>query len=229
MMPATIDCAGLTRRFLSPGLDPVVAVGAVDLAIGSGEFVAIEGPSGSGKTTLLGLLAGLEIADSGTAIVLGHDLSRLTTTERARLRRTEVGIVLQSYGLLAALTAGENVALPLALDAVDLVTRTERAKEALAAVGLEGASEARIDELSGGERQRVAVARALVIEPTVVLADEPVGSLDDENAKVVLDLLAQLNTRTGAAIVLVTHDPISAARAHRHLKMTDGHLSEGTV
>ncbi len=137
--------------------------------------------------------------------------------------------MLQSYGLLAALTAGENVALPLALDGVDLATRRERSRGALAAVGLQGASEARIDELSGGERQRVAVARALVIEPTLLLADEPVGSLDDENAGVVLDLLAALNTRIGAAIVLVTHDPVSAARAHRHLKMTDGHLSEGTV
>ncbi len=229
MMPTTIDCAGLTRRFVSPGLDPVEAVAAVDLTVKAGEFVAIEGPSGSGKTTLLGLLAGLEIADRGTATVLGHDLSRLSTTERARLRRTEVGIVLQSYGLLAALTAGENVALPLALDGASLASRTKLAREALDAVGLEGASESRIDELSGGERQRVAVARALVIDPAVVLADEPVGSLDDENAQVVLDLLVDLNARTGAAIVLVTHDPISAARAHRHLTMADGHLSEGTV
>jgi len=227
MTAATIACSGLTRRFVSPGLDPVVAVGAVDLTVAPGEFVAIEGPSGSGKTTLLGLLAGLEVADSGSATVLGHDLSRLSPTERARLRRTDIGIVLQSYGLLAALTAGENVALPLALDGVDLATRRDRAQGALAAVGLAGASEARIDELSGGERQRVAVARALVIEPTLLLADEPVGSLDDENAGVVLDLLADLNTRTGAAIVLVTHDPVSAARAHRHLRMTDGHLSEG--
>lgn len=226
-MRTIIDCADLTRRFVSPGLEPVEAVAAVHLTIGEGDFVAIEGPSGSGKTTLLGLLAGLELPDAGTVTVLGHDLSRLSTAERARLRRSRVGIVLQSYGLLAALTAGENVALPLTLDSVPLAQRTVRAHEALKAVGLAGATDARIDELSGGERQRVAVARALVIRPAVVLADEPVGSLDDDNARMVLDLLVDLNTRSGAAVVLVTHDSVSAARAHRHLRMADGHLTEG--
>lgn len=225
-MQVIIDCAGLGRQFISPGLEPVAAVAGVDLVVHDGEFIAIEGPSGSGKTTLLGLLAGLELADSGSVSVLGHDLARLDITERARLRRSRVGIVLQSYGLLAALTAGENVALPLALDSLPLAERTSRAHEALATVGLGQAADSRIDELSGGERQRVAVARALVIRPAVVLADEPVGSLDDDNARVVLDLLVDLNDRTGAAIVLVTHDPISAARAHRHLRMADGHLSE---
>ena len=226
-MQTIIECAALTRRFISPGLEPVEAVAGVDLTIGQGEFVAIEGPSGSGKTTLLGLLAGLEVPDAGSISVLGHDLSRLSTTERARLRRSRIGIVLQSYGLLAALTAGENVALPLALDGLPLTERTARSQEALEAVGLASASGARIDELSGGERQRVAVARALVIGPTIVLADEPVGSLDDDNARVVLDLLVDLNTRTGAAVLLVTHDRVSAARAHRHLRMSDGHLDEG--
>jgi putative ABC transport system ATP-binding protein len=226
-MQTIIDCSGLTRRFVSPGLEPVEAVAGVDLTIGDGEFVAIEGPSGSGKTTLLGLLAGLELADAGSVTVLGHDLGRLSTRERARLRRSRVGIVLQSYGLLAALTAGENIALPLMLDGVAPAQRTDRARQALEAVGLSGAIDARIDELSGGERQRVAVARALVIGPAIILADEPVGSLDDDNARVVLDLLADLNARTGAAILLVTHDRVSAARAHRHLRMADGHLSEG--
>jgi len=226
-MQTIIECADLTRRFVSPDLEPVAAVAGVDLTIGEGEFVAIEGPSGSGKTTLLGLLAGLEVPDAGSISVLGHDLSRLSTTERARLRRSRIGIVLQSYGLLAALTAGENVALPLALDGLPLAERTVRSQEALEAVGLASASGARIDELSGGERQRVAVARALVIGPTIVLADEPVGSLDDDNARVVLDLLVDLNTRTGAAVLLVTHDRVSAARAHRHLRMSDGHLDEG--
>lgn len=226
-MQPIIDCIGVTRQFVSAGLEPVTAVGAVDLTIGGGEFVAIQGPSGSGKTTLLGLLAGLELADTGTVSVLGHDLSRLSTTERARLRRSRIGIILQSYGLLAALTAVGNVALPLALDSLPLAQRTLRAHEALDSVGLGWAAYARIDELSGGERQRVAVARALVIRPAVVLADEPVGSLDDDNARGVLDLLVALNDRSGAAVVLVTHDPASAGRAHRQLRMADGHLSEG--
>jgi putative ABC transport system ATP-binding protein len=226
-MQPTIDCVHLTRSFVSPGLEPVTAVAGVDLTIGDGEFVAIEGPSGSGKTTLLGLLAGLEVADSGTVSVLGHDLSRLSITERARLRRSRVGIVLQSYGLIAVLTVVENVALPLRLDGLPRAERATRAHEALESVGLAWAAFARIDELSGGERQRVAVARALVIRPTVVLADEPVGSLDDDNARIVLDLLGDLNGRTGAAVILVTHDPISAARANRHLRMADGRLSEG--
>lgn len=228
-MQTIIDCAELTRHFDNPGLEPVKAVAGVNLTVAAGEFVAIEGPSGSGKTTLLGLLAGLELADAGSVTVLGHDLGHLSATERARLRRSRVGIVLQSYGLLAALTAGENVALPLALDGLPVAERRARALEALEAVGLVHAIDARIDELSGGERQRVAVARALVIRPAVVLADEPVGSLDDDNARLVLDLLVDLNVRTGAAIVLVTHDRVSAARAHRHLRMADGHLLEGTA
>jgi len=226
-MDDVITCAGLTRRFVSPGLDPVEAVARLDLTVGAGEFVAIEGPSGSGKTTLLGLIAGLELPDEGSLVVLGHDVSRLSIAERARLRRSRIGIVLQSYGLLAALTAGENVALPLALDGVAATERMLRAAAALSRVGLAGKDGARIDELSGGERQRVAVARALVIRPALVLADEPVGSLDDDNARVVLDLLVELNASLGSAVVLVTHDPISAARAHRHLRMHDGRLSEG--
>lgn len=226
-MQILIDCVAATRRFTSPGLDAVEAVSQVDLTLCEGEFVSIEGPSGSGKTTLLGLLAGLEVADGGSVTVLGHDLSRLSTAERARLRRSRLGIVLQSYGLLAALTAGQNVALPLALDGVASAERTARARVALDAVGLAGAMDARIDELSGGERQRVAVARALVLAPAIVLADEPVGSLDDDNARVVLDLLADLNVRTGAAVLLVTHDGVSASRAHRHLRMADGHLRQG--
>ncbi|MCY7418382.1 MAG: ABC transporter ATP-binding protein [Chloroflexi bacterium] len=226
-MQSVISCVGLTRRFISHDLEPVEAVASVDLTVDDGEFIAIEGPSGSGKTTLMGLLAGLDLPDEGTVSVLGHDLSRLNTTERARLRRSRIGIVLQSYGLLAVLTAAENVALPLALDGVALLERTTRAAEALRAVGLGGAADARIDELSGGERQRVAVARALVIRPALVLADEPVGSLDDDNARTVLDLLVELNTTMGSAVVLVTHDPVSAGRADRHLRMTDGRLTEG--
>lgn len=222
-----ITCRGVTRRYAQPGLAPVVAVDDVDLSIEAGAIVAIEGPSGSGKTTLLGLLAGLEDPDAGEIEVLGHDLSQLTAAERARLRRARIGIVFQSFGLIASLRAAENVALPLALAGVPLQERETRARDALEEVGLASVFDSRVDELSGGERQRVGVARALINEPAVILADEPTGSLDEENAVNVLGLLTGAVRRRGASLVLVTHDPASAARADRHYLMRDGRLSLG--
>ncbi len=222
-----ITCRGVTRRYVQRGLDPVTAVNDVDLVVDRGSFVAIEGPSGSGKTTLLGLLAGLEAPDEGEITVLGHDLSRLSGAERARLRQGRIGIVFQSFGLIASLRAGENVALPLALAGVSEREREARARAALEEVGLGSALEARIDELSGGERQRVGVARALANEPAIILADEPTGSLDEENAGSVLGLLTDAVRRRGASLVLVTHDPVSSARADRHYRMRDGRLSTG--
>ncbi|MDQ2854087.1 MAG: ATP-binding cassette domain-containing protein [Chloroflexota bacterium] len=217
----------MTRRYVQRGILPVVAVRDVDLEIEEGSFVAIEGPSGSGKTTLLGLLAGLEAPDAGEINVLGHNLSRLTRAERARLRQRRIGIVFQSFGLIASLRAGENVALPLALAGEPERERDARARAAMAEVGLDSAFDARIDELSGGERQRVGVARALAIEPAVILADEPTGSLDEENAGGVLELLSAAVRRRGASLVLVTHDPASVALADRHYRMRDGRLTEG--
>ncbi len=222
-----IACRGVTRRYAGHGIDPVTAVNAVDLEIDEGSFVAVEGPSGSGKTTLLGLLAGLEAPDDGEITVLGHDLARLSAAERARLRQRRIGIVFQSFGLIASLRAGENVALPLALAGVSASEREVRARTVLEEVGLRSAFGARIDELSGGERQRVGVARALVIEPAVILADEPTGSLDEENASGVLELLVEAVRQRGASLVLVTHDPASAARADHVYRMHDGHLTAG--
>jgi putative ABC transport system ATP-binding protein len=222
-----ITCRGVTRRYVQRGIEPVTAVDAVDFEVEAGAFVAVEGPSGSGKTTLLGLLAGLEAPDEGEITVLGHDLSHLTGAERARLRQRRIGIVFQSFGLIASLRAGENVALPLALSGVGAREREARARAALEEVGLGSSFGARIDELSGGERQRVGVARALVIEPAVILADEPTGSLDEDNANGVLGLLTDAVRRRGASLVLVTHDPASAARADRHYRMRDGRLSPG--
>ena len=224
-----IACRGVTRRYAQRGIDPVTAVNGVDLVVDRGSFVAIEGPSGSGKTTLLGLLAGLEAPDEGEIDVLGHDLSRLSGAERARLRQGRIGIVFQSFGLIASLRAGENVALPLALAGVPERERDARARAALDEVGLGSSFEARIDELSGGERQRVGVARALANEPAIILADEPTGSLDEENAGSVLGLLTDVVRRRGASLVLVTHDPASAALADRHYLMRDGRLSNGVV
>ncbi len=219
------ECHWLTRPYVRRGVEPVVAVAGVDLAIDEGSFVVVEGPSGSGKTTLLGLLAGLEPPDSGQVRVLGHALWSLTAVERARLRQRGIGIVFQSFGLVASLSAGENVALPLALAGVREGERTTRVRGALEEVGLGGSHQARIDELSGGERQRVGVARALVIEPAVILADEPTGSLDEGNAGMVLSLLIQRGRARGASLLLVTHDPASAAAADLHYRMRDGLLT----
>ena len=224
-----VTCRGVVRRFARGGLDPLTAVSEVDLDIEPGEFVSVVGPSGSGKTTLLGLFAGLEPPDAGEIIVLGHDLARLSATERARLRQRRIGIVFQSFGLIASLCAGENVALPLALAGVPDRERAARAGVALDEVGLGSAVASRIDELSGGERQRVGVARALVIDPAIILADEPTGSLDDANGELVLDLLVTRRRRRGASLLLVTHDPGSAARADRRYRMRDGHLTAGAV
>jgi putative ABC transport system ATP-binding protein len=220
-----VACHGVTRTFARPGLEPLRAVDRVDLDVEAGEFVSIVGPSGSGKTTLLGLLAGLEPPDDGEIEVLGHDLARLSATERARLRQRRVGIVFQSFGLVPSLRAGENVALPLAFAGHPDAERRGRAAAALEEVGLGHAVDARVDELSGGERQRVGVARALVIEPSLLLADEPTGSLDDFTGDLVLDLLIGAVRRRGCSLVLVTHDPRSASRASRRCSMLDGRLT----
>ena len=219
-----LRCRNVSRRYARSGVEPLVAVDRADLELGDGEFIAIQGPSGSGKTTLLGLLAGLELPDEGEIELLGHDLLRLTPLERSRLRQRRVGIVFQSFGLVASLSAGENVALPLALARVPEIERRDRAAAALGEVGLTIPFDARVDELSGGERQRIGVARALVSDPAVILADEPTGSLDVENGRVVLDLLSEAVRRRGAALVLVTHDPMSASRADRRYRIHDGHL-----
>jgi putative ABC transport system ATP-binding protein len=220
-----IRCAGLTRRYTGAGIEPVVAVDRVHLEVERGTFVAVEGPSGSGKTTLLGLLAGLEPPDDGTVTVLGHDLSRLSGAERARLRQRRIGIIFQSFGLIASLKVVENVGLPLLLADVPEGERDARSRAVLEEVGLGHVVGARIDELSGGERQRVGVARALVIEPALILADEPTGSLDEDNAAGVLELLIDAVRRRGANLLLVTHDPLSAARADQRYAMRDGRLT----
>ncbi|MEO6577733.1 MAG: ABC transporter ATP-binding protein [Candidatus Limnocylindria bacterium] len=224
-MTPVVECRGASRWFTPRHAEAVRAVESVDLLAARGEFIAVQGPSGAGKTTLLGLLAGIDLADAGTVSLLGHDLARLSETERSVLRRSRVGIVFQSFGLVAALTVVDNVALPLTLAGLAPTERSERATAALAEVGLVARAASHIDELSGGERQRVGVARAIVNGPELILADEPAGSLDDENADVVLDLLARASRAHTATLILVTHDANSAARADRRYRMRDGRLT----
>jgi len=197
---------------------------AVDLRVGAGEYTAIVGESGSGKSTLLNLIAGLELPDAGSIEVDGQPLTALTEDARTRLRRTRVGFVFQAFHILPHLTIAQNVELPLVLLGIEQDERANRAREMIAAVGLDGREQSLPRELSGGELQRVALARALVHRPALVLADEPTGNLDPDTADTVLRLLADTIRTHGAAGVLVTHSAHAAQTAHRILRLEHGRL-----
>lgn len=203
----------------------------VSLRVAPAEVVAIVGPSGSGKTSLLMLLAGLERATSGQVIVNGSELSGLSEDDLAVFRRKTLGIVFQSFHLIPSLSALDNVGLALEIAAPELsMTEVrERATSALASVGLEARLDHRPSALSGGEQQRVGLARAMVANPPLLLADEPTGNLDQNTGELVVKLLFDLARKRGTSVVLVTHDPLLAARADRVLTMTQGELSENAV
>lgn len=192
----------------------------LDLCVARGEFVAIMGESGVGKSTLLNLAAGLDRADGGSVAIDGVALESLDDDGRTRLRRDRIGFVFQAFHILPHLSLAQNVALPLVLQTVGAAEAIGRANAMLAAVGLAGREAARPSQLSGGELQRVAVARALVHRPTVVLADEPTGNLDPETADRVLDLFVAEVRASGAAAILVTHSDRAAAVADRRLTLT---------
>ncbi len=203
----------------------------VSLRVAPSEVVAIVGPSGSGKTSLLMLLAGLERATSGKIVVQEQDLSALGEDDLARFRRKSLGIVFQSFHLIPSLTALDNVALALEIAAPELPLPQIRARaaEALTAVGLGNRLDHRPTALSGGEQQRVGLARAMVANPPLLLADEPTGNLDQTTGAVVVELMFDLARKNGTAVVLITHDPALAARADRVFTMTQGELTESTV
>ncbi len=196
----------------------------IDLEVAAGEAVGLVGPSGSGKTSLLMLLAGLERPSGGTLQVAGHDLAAMGEDALARFRRERVGIVFQAFHLVPTMTALENVAVPLEFagrrDAFD------RAEAALAAVGLGHRLGHYPGQLSGGEQQSVALARATVAEPPLLLADEPTGNLDQATGAAVMDLLFGLRARLGTTLLLITHDPALAARCGRVVRMADGRITE---
>lgn len=202
----------------------VDAVRGIDLAIQSGEMLAIVGPSGSGKSTLLSLLGGIEPATTGQVILEGTDLATLDDDRRTLLRRRRIGFVFQAFNLIPTLTALENVALPLELDGIAEAEAGERSRAALESVGLADFQERLPSTMSGGEQQRVAVARALVIQPAVVLADEPTGNLDSVASQQVVGLLRALVDDEGQTVVIVTHDLQVAAQADRIVYVRDGRV-----
>ena len=197
----------------------------ISLSIEQGEFLALMGPSGSGKSTLLNLMAGFDRPTSGTLVVAGRDLTRATNQELARWRAGHVGFVFQLYNLLPVLTARENVELPLLLTDLSRAERRRRAETALELVALSDRLDHYPHQLSGGQEQRVAIARALVSDPPLLLADEPTGDLDAESAGEVLSLLDDLHRELDKTIVVVTHDPVAAARARRVVRLEKGVLS----
>ncbi len=220
-----LQCHQLCKRYQEGSVQTDV-LRDVSFSIEQGEMMAIVGSSGSGKSTLMHLLGGLDSPTSGEVVFNGQSLNSLSSSAKAELRNRELGFIYQFHHLLPDFTALENVAMPLLIGKVNKTEVQERAREMLAAVGLEKRAAHRPSELSGGERQRVAIARALVNRPRLVLADEPTGNLDARNADAIFDLLGELNVRQGTAFLVVTHDLHLAKRLRRQMEMRDGQLSD---
>lgn len=208
---------------------PVEAVRGVDLAVAPGEFVVMAGPSGSGKTTVLNLLGGLTRPSKGKVWIGSREISELPDRELAKVRLSRIGFVFQSYNLLPVLTALENAEFTLLLQGVPVTERRRRVRRLFREIGLEGLEDRRPPRLSGGEQQRVAVARAVLGEPALVLADEPTANLDSATADALLDVMEQLNRDNGTTFVFSTHDPRVMERASRLVRLVDGRVAEETV
>ncbi len=215
------------KRWIQNGSRRVEILKGISLSIPAGQFVAIVGASGSGKSTLLGLLAGLDTPSEGEIWLDGTPIHNLAEGDLAAVRGRKIGFVFQSYQLISTLTALENVLLPFELNVEG--SGLKQARALLEAVGLAERMDHYPVQLSGGEQQRVALARAFVVDPPIVMADEPTGNLDSANGRLVLDLLLDHNGRAGATLVLVTHDPEIAARADRKIVLRDGMIIEDTL
>ncbi len=217
-----IELEGICREF-QVGDTLVHALADVGLRIEPGEYLSVMGPSGSGKSTLLNVLGLLDRPDRGRYRLDGTDTTRISEAEQARLRREHIGFVFQTFHLVPRLTAAENVALPMLLAGIAPAERDKRAAASLDRLGLAERAGHRPDQLSGGQRQRVAIARATVMQPAVLLADEPTGNLDRASGAEVIETLEALNA-AGITLIVVTHDPALGDRAARQLKMEDGAL-----
>ncbi|MDV6345251.1 ABC transporter ATP-binding protein [Nitrosomonas sp. Is37] len=217
-----IQLAAITRIF-HMGEQEIRALDHIDLIIASGEYVSIMGPSGSGKSTLLNVIGLLDKPDSGRYQLDGRDVTDLTETEQARVRREKIGFVFQAFHLVPRLTAAENIELPLILAGIPPAERKIRVEETLHAFDLSKRAQHRPAELSGGQRQRVAIARATILRPTALLADEPTGNLDHRTGLEVVALLENLH-HAGTTLIVVTHDRELGLRAHRRIGMRDGFI-----
>jgi putative ABC transport system ATP-binding protein len=226
-LPALIELSGIERVF-HLGDSEVHALRQLDLCIAAGEYVAVMGPSGSGKSTLLNLLGLLDRPNVGVYRLEGRDVTTLSPEEQARVRSERIGFVFQSFHLVPRLSAAENIALPMTLAGIAPAQRAERVAQALKDYGLSNRADHKPDELSGGQRQRVAIARATIMQPAVILADEPTGNLDRATGEEVMRLLEALNAQ-GVTLIVVTHDTALGGRAARQLLMEDGALQHDSA
>ena len=222
-----IQFSKVSREF-EVGDERVRALRDIDLEIRDGEYAAIMGPSGSGKSTMLNILGLLDRADQGQYFLDNQDTTALTEKKRAALRRQHFGFVFQSFHLVPRMTAAQNVELPLNLDGVSPRERRQRVRDALDAMGLADRARHRPSQLSGGQRQRVAIARAMIMQPGVLLADEPTGNLDSTSGQEVIQALEALNQR-GITLIIITHNPVIGERANRRIHMQDGAIEADTV
>jgi lipoprotein-releasing system ATP-binding protein len=223
MSNSILSCKSLAKSY-SDGKSVIHVLRSVDLEVAQGEMVAVVGSSGSGKSTLLHLLAGLDKPTSGQIILNGSDLNAVKEEEKCRLRNHYMGFIYQFHHLLPEFSALENVAMPLLIRGDEPAHITERASDLLEQVGLKDRMSHRLGALSGGERQRVAIARALAVDPACILADEPTGNLDPQNAERVLELFFDLQKKRQTGVVIVTHDVNIARRANRVFRIADGAL-----
>tara|TARA_B100000929_G_scaffold70251_1_gene53636 strand:+ start:1006 stop:1701 length:696 start_codon:yes stop_codon:yes gene_type:complete len=216
-----IEIENLTRKY-GKGIGEVVAINEISLNIEYGEFTAIIGPSGSGKSTLLNLIGGLDKSDSGSVLLAGKDIAKMSGSQMSDFRRDRIGFIFQAYNLIPVLSAEENIEYIMLLQGIPSVKRKERVQEMLFLVGLEGLGHRRPSELSGGQQQRVAVARAMASKPEIILADEPTANLDSKTGMALLDMMRQLNKDQGVTFVFSTHDEMIMKRARRLVHLRDG-------
>lgn len=221
-----VKVRGLDKKYRRGGEDIHVLQG-LNLDVEAGEFVAFMGPSGSGKTTLLNLLGGLDVPTQGSITVAGDEITHMSASKLTAWRARHVGFVFQMYNLIPVLNAFQNVELPLLLTGLSKAQRKQHVETAMALVGLTDRMYHFPNQLSGGQEQRVGIARAIVADPTFLLCDEPTGDLDRKSADEIMALLLQLNSEHGKTILMVTHDPLAAERAHSLLHMDKGVLVEG--
>ncbi|MEF2976127.1 ABC transporter ATP-binding protein [Subtercola sp. YIM 133946] len=228
-MTVPVLSAEAVGRDYRTGAGIVTACADVTLSVDAGELLIVRGKSGAGKTTLLTMLGTLDAPTRGVVRLFGRDIASLSDDELTAFRQQQLGFVFQTFGLLPLLTAAENVELPLRLAGVAPRRRAARAAEMLDRVGLADQARQRAPQLSGGQQQRVALARALVSRPTLLVADEPTGQLDSENAEIIMALIRSVVSETGAAAVVATHDPLFAGRADHVIELRDGRVAEAAA